>query len=514
LIKESPKVICHQCSLARTCESSAMANNTDQQQPANAQERKLNALEFQRGVVGQDEPREGAELQQIVNTTVQDDNPSMSIYDHTVKNMRRATQILKDLEFTLKDSASFAIRNLNGRRLHATVLGLQYRSHQMARPQTYRYDGVITTVSEERLFKFLRSFTGNEKAFEGLENRRDLQNLLARILEQTYVNESHFMSRLIELLTDIKAAAKSQGDCDLELDRDSEIPYLALGILCRKSEDKEYLLDTKSGFIGYCDLILKRFTGPFAIMEGKLFDPDFNEFYYRQGGNLFLRLLNSLIGSDSEIGFAVTPGGFYFIWRELVEEDDKPDGEDMPKEAKKQKKEEEPAIAESNKNTEFVSNLKKYQYFTTCKDFQFDRVKGNTVGAIHNRKFYLKVFIQLVRICSLKIVPTPPLISAPESPIDQSTSIRDPPTSYSKNKRDEESDEDPLAERDELELRNVDKVFTEQVNRRNIVWSTIAAKSGDDIEVAAVRLDKVLTTQELEEMYEEYKNAKRSEGFA
>jgi hypothetical protein len=60
----------------------------------------------------------------------------------------------------------------------------------------------------------------------------------------------------------------------------------------------------------------------------------------------------------------VTPGGFYFIWRELVEEDDKPEGEDKPKEAKKQKKVEEPAvIAETNKNN---SNLKMYQYFTTC----------------------------------------------------------------------------------------------------------------------------------------------------
>jgi hypothetical protein len=132
---------------------------------ASVQNRKLNGVEFQKCVVCQPD--------QIVNSSVQDDIPFMNIYDHTEKNMRRTTEILSNLEFTLKDPLSLAISHLNGRRLQATMLRFIDRSHQMDRPQAYRDDGVITTAPKASLFNFLKSFKGNEEAFAGLENRRD-----------------------------------------------------------------------------------------------------------------------------------------------------------------------------------------------------------------------------------------------------------------------------------------------------------------------------------------------------
>jgi hypothetical protein len=70
----------------------------------------------------------------------------------------------------------------------------------------------------------------------------------------------------------------------------------------------------------------------------------------------------------------------------------------------------------------------------------------------------------------------------PDFPNDQSKSICEPPTSYSKNAVNEESfGEKPDREHHDLQtLSELEKEKTPQ-NIPNFVWSTIAAKSGDEL---------------------------------
>jgi hypothetical protein len=149
---------------------------------------------------------------------------------------------------------------------------------------------------------------------------------------------------------------------------------LALGLIPHLtklgSESESGYIDLESGCIGFANTILRSSIEdkPFAVFEFNVFNNRLrNDLpWYIQRKPWVLELFNSFIGSDAEVGGALSPEGIFLMWREEVKEEG--EGGEV---------------------------LKTYNYYA-LNPTHLEPINPGNIEAISD------FFVELVRICSKK----------------------------------------------------------------------------------------------------------------
>ena len=237
----------------------------------------------------------------------------------------------------------------------------------------------------------------------------------------------------------------------INLKVNSECPYVAWGILAKMVSG---VLDDKCGFIGKCDLSLSdKENRVFVAIELKTPGSgylDLNRKWHELERPWNLQIMNSFIGSGSEIGIALAPQGVYFLWREKVSHET-------------------------------------YQYFTVGDPRFFKALETEQDFAS-----LADVFVELVRICARKrqkrgkdAYPVEPIKSAGLS--RRSSSVTGSPVvGYVQ-----------VALSENVNSRNIPVVERSRQNK-DVVLSEIETITGKHLLVGRVDIKKVIYEEDLE----------------
>jgi hypothetical protein len=430
-----------------------------------------------------------------------------STLEHNKENCQHTTAVLHKLKFEDKDAATGVIINEAKKKLFITYLSGK-NSHKISRAEFYRADGVFITATKEQALAFLKNIGENQHLFNILTNPEKLfystlREEFLRVFSNIDVTlEADIMQKLQsffqQIVQNVNLLAFGEGSQRLLLDNAREVPLLAHGLIARKSDDEIRLLDVNAGVLGRCDYVLKSKGGSdaepkiFAVFEGKLIRPIYDEYFYRQGGNWYLQIMNSFIGANATVGVAVTAGGLFFMWREEI-----PDLKSVQHRA--------------------GAEIKKYRYLTTSYKFKLQRLDGipeNLDEEIReqyqqeiddNNDKFLEIFINLARICSSKVdklAKAAPLKKRVEHEMEASTLTKKQKSSpqLPKNMR--------ATSEENVDLINVPMVVQETVIKPKILWSKVSCKnSNEDLLVGSVQLSEIMSEEELEAVMKEYKKS-------